>query len=253
LIQKYHDIKLDQPGTTLPWIETMTVTSTAESFDSDPALANDDLKRELAFYKQALTSVLVARKQCKDAGVPFSRPSDYFAEMVKSDAHMQRVRASLSEEAEGIKASEEAKALRHQKKFGKKVQVEKLRERQMAKKAEIDKVNVGKKKKGSNTGLDDDVAPKGDKKGEKRPRDWDVSVEKDEQTGNKRAKENHKRVGKDAKFGFGGKKRHGKSNTAESTNMEGGGKGTGGYSASKMKASKSVRPGKNKRMHNRSK
>jgi rRNA-processing protein EBP2 len=166
---------------------------------------------------------------------------------------MQRVRASLADEAEGIKASEEAKALRHQKKFGKKVQVEKLRERQMAKKAEIEKVNVGKKKKGSNTGLDDDIVEKSDKKGEKRPRDWDVSVEKEERTGNKRQKENHKRAGKDAKFGFGGKKRRIKSNTAESTNQEGGGGKGSGYSATKMKASKSVRPGKQKRMHNHSK
>lgn len=252
MIQKYNDIKLDQPGTTLPWIETMTVTSTAASFDTDPALANDDLKRELAFYKQALTSVLIARKECKDAGVPFSRPTDYFAEMVKSDAHMQRVRVSLADEADGIKASEEAKALRHQKKFGKKVQVEKLRERQMAKKAEMEKVHVGKKKKGSNTGLDD-VEKVDVKKGEKRARDWDVSVETEEKSGGgKRQKENHKRAGKDAKFGFGGKKRHGKSNTAESTNQEGGSK-SGGYSASKMKGAKSVRPGKTKRMHNRSK
>lgn len=55
---------------------------------------------------------------------PFFRPEDYFAEMIKSDAHMETIRLRLVEEAEGLKASEEAKKKRELKKFGKAIQVE---------------------------------------------------------------------------------------------------------------------------------
>jgi rRNA-processing protein EBP2 len=46
---------------------------------------HDDLKREVAFYDGALESVILARERCADAGIPFARPDDFFAEMVKSD------------------------------------------------------------------------------------------------------------------------------------------------------------------------
>ena len=46
---------------------------------------HDDLKREVAFYDLALEAVQLGRKACQKAGVEFSRPDDFFAEMVKSD------------------------------------------------------------------------------------------------------------------------------------------------------------------------
>lgn len=66
--------------------------------------------------------------------MPFHRPDDYFAEMLKTDAHMSTIRQSLLDESAGIKASEEARKLRDAKKFGKKVQVERLKEREKEKK-----------------------------------------------------------------------------------------------------------------------
>ena len=53
----------------------------------------------MAFYKIALDQVAQARKLCSEHDVPFSRPVDYYAEMVKSDEHMERVRTKLVEEA----------------------------------------------------------------------------------------------------------------------------------------------------------
>jgi len=67
-------------------------------------------------------------------GLPFTRPADFYAEMVKSDAHMERIRQRLVDEAAGIKRSEEKKREREGKKFGKKVQVEKRKERERDKK-----------------------------------------------------------------------------------------------------------------------
>ena len=54
--------------------------------------------------------------------------------MVKSDAHMERIRQRLLDERAGIQRSEEKRREREGKKFGKQVQLEKLKERERAKK-----------------------------------------------------------------------------------------------------------------------
>jgi hypothetical protein len=59
--------------------------------------------------------------------------------MVKSDEHMERVRTKLVEEAQGIKNSEAAKKQRELKKYGKQIQHEKLKQREMDKKSFMDK------------------------------------------------------------------------------------------------------------------
>ena len=46
---------------------------------------HDDLKREVAFYDTALEAVHLARGECERAGIPFTRPDDFFAEMIKTD------------------------------------------------------------------------------------------------------------------------------------------------------------------------
>ena len=75
------------PISSLPFHVHQSVTST-ESVTID---VNDDLQRELAFYKQALEAAKGGRKQLSAEGIPFSRPPDYFAEMVKDDEHMEKV------------------------------------------------------------------------------------------------------------------------------------------------------------------
>lgn len=105
----------------------------------------DDIKRELAFYAQALDAAKRGRALLKAEGVPFSRPTDYFAEMVKDDGHMEKVKAKLVEEASAKKASAEARKLRDLKKFGKQVQVAKLQERQKAKRETLEKIKTLKR------------------------------------------------------------------------------------------------------------
>jgi rRNA-processing protein EBP2 len=75
------------PLSSLPYNAHLSVTAT-EDITID---VNDDLNRELAFYKQALEAATLGRKKLTVEGVPFSRPSDYFAEMVKDDEHMDKV------------------------------------------------------------------------------------------------------------------------------------------------------------------
>eukprot|EP00980_Cylindrotheca_fusiformis_P011936 scaffold2830_cov131-Cylindrotheca_fusiformis.AAC.57 len=76
----------------LPWAERFEVVpETPLPFgengdpESNPLDVHDDLKREVAFYNLALEAVHKARKECKKAKIPFSRPDDFFAEMVKTD------------------------------------------------------------------------------------------------------------------------------------------------------------------------
>lgn len=128
----------------LPFIETMTVTSSKPTL---PEYTEDDMKRELAFYQQALEAAHIGRAKILEAGVPFSRPDDYFAEMVKSDEHMAKVRQRLLNQNARIKASEDAKRQRDLKKFGKKVQVQRQLERQKEKSETLDKIKQLKRSK----------------------------------------------------------------------------------------------------------
>lgn len=106
---------------------------------------NDDLNRELAFYKVCQAAALSARGLLKKEGISFSRPGDYFAEMVKNDEHMDLIKKKLYEEAAGKKAAAEARRQRDLKKFGKQVQVSKLQQRAKEKRETLDKITALKK------------------------------------------------------------------------------------------------------------
>lgn len=109
---------------------------------SDP---NDDLNRELAFYKVCQAAAVSARGLLKKEGISFTRPGDYFAEMVKTDEHMDKIKKKLYDEAAGKKAAAEARRQRDLKKFGKQVQVAKLQQRQKEKRDTLEKINTLKK------------------------------------------------------------------------------------------------------------
>ncbi|KAI8978710.1 eukaryotic rRNA processing protein EBP2-domain-containing protein, partial [Trametes punicea] len=233
----------------LPWTETLTVTY-PESINVD---VEDDLNRELAFYKQALHGAQTARSLAQKHNFPFTRPADYFAEMVKSDAHMERIRQRLLDESAGLKRAEEKRKEREGKKFGKQVQLEKIKERQQSKK-EIEERLKGlkRKRKGALDGATGDEE------------DFDVAVEDAlADRPSKRAKgPNGKpklpRQARDKKYGFGGAGRRSKQNTNDSTDSfvqrgAPGGRGGKGGKGGKGKGAKSKRPGKSRRMAQRSK
>ncbi|KAI5304376.1 rRNA-processing protein and EBNA1-binding protein ebp2 [Ascosphaera pollenicola] len=169
---------------------------------------NDDLQRELAFYTVCQTAAKEARSLLLKEGIPFSRPTDYFAEMVKSDEHMGKIKKKIYEEASAKKASAEAKRQRDLKKFGKQVQVAKLQQRQKEKREMLEKVSSLKRKRnaGGTTGPEDQSDL------------FDVALDDANKPGDKtRAGPNIKRQKKNEKYGFGGKKRHNKSGDAKSS------------------------------------
>lgn len=63
---------------------------------------------------------------------------DYYAEMVKSDAHMNRVKQQLVQEQKSISEAEERRKVREAKKYSKQVQAEKNKERTKQKKKSIE-------------------------------------------------------------------------------------------------------------------
>lgn len=130
--------RIKLPYSKLAFSEYMSLTTDEDVEIED---ADDDLNRELAFYKQCLSAVKDARSLLKKEGAPFSRPADYFAEMVKSDEHMGKIKQKLIDEAAGKKAAAEARKQRDLKKFGKQVQVAKLQERAKEKRDTMDKIN----------------------------------------------------------------------------------------------------------------
>lgn len=132
------------PISKMTFSEHQSVTTSAPVEIAD---VSDDLNRELAFYAQSLSAVQEARKQLKAEGVPFTRPTDYFAEMVKADEHMAKIKAKLIDEAAGKKASAEARKQRDLKKFGKQVQVAKLQERDKERKQTLDNIKTLKRSK----------------------------------------------------------------------------------------------------------
>ena len=127
---------------TLPFSAHQSLTTSTPVDIKD---VNDDLTRELAFYKQCLDAVNEGRAMLKKEGVPFARPNDYFAEMVKSDEHMGKIKAKMVDEAANKKAAAEAKRQRDLKRFGKQVQVAKLQERDKSKRETLDKINLLKR------------------------------------------------------------------------------------------------------------
>ena len=231
----YEDMRLDGPSTSgkMPWIETMSLVYEHATADEVPD-AQNDLDRELSFYRQSLAAAIRGRELVLAAKVSFSRPNDYFAEMVKTDEHMERVRQRLLDESASIKASEDAKRQRELKKYGKKIQTEKLFERQRSKRDMQEKVNALKRKRQTGLDMDDD--------------EFDVQLE--EALGERKAAQrtqrgpNKKRQYRDEKYGFGGKKRHNKSNTAESTDQVGPSRRKPGP---RPKGGKAKRPGKARR------
>ncbi|KAK4051067.1 rRNA-processing protein EBP2 [Microbotryomycetes sp. JL221] len=234
---------LDTFKTKVPFMDTLTLTNPTPLNVPD---ADNDLERELEFYKQALWGAEKAMHLFDEAKVPFHRPADYFAEMVKSDAHMSTIRQSLLDESAAIKASENARKLREAKKFGKKVQVERLKERQKEKADVGKRLESLKKKRKNGEGFD-------------TTEDFDVALEealagptkkrKMLESERRQGRGKMSRRGRDNKHGFPTSSRRPKENNArlDGDGSRGGGGGRRGGKPGARRGGKPQRPGKSRR------
>ncbi|XP_074569012.1 putative rRNA-processing protein EBP2 homolog [Curcuma longa] len=218
LLEKLGDIAWPEH---VKWIDKLTIDHNPEQ-EID---ANDDLIRESAFYTQALVGTRQAFEKLQSMGVPFLRPPDYYAEMVKSDSHMLKVKSKLLVEKKKIEEAEERKKAREAKKLAKEVQVQKTKERAKRKKDEIDSVKKWRKQRqqsGFSKDNDDEMnlplddGDEGFNKSKKRR----TGVAPGDRSGGfvRRGEKNKKRDRRESKFGHGGRKGMKKQNTADSTN-----------------------------------
>ncbi|XP_058821817.1 probable rRNA-processing protein EBP2 homolog [Topomyia yanbarensis] len=213
----------------------------------DPVL--NDFKREILFHRQAQAAVIEGIKRLHDLGISTKRPDDYFAEMAKTDEHMQRVRKVLLDKQEGVAKSERVRQLREQRRIGKLIQRQATEKRDEDRRKMLSDIKKFRKGKLSNLDFldDDDEAAAGAKKKKTPGRGAPAKKQV-----------NAKRKAKNAKFGFGGRKKGSKRNTKESfigdsrkkKNGPGRGKkgGGNGGAGGKMRLGKSRRAqAKNKR------
>lgn len=190
--------------------------------ESDPVI--NDFKREILFYRQAQTAVKDGIVKLKELGIATKRPDDYFAEMAKTDDHMQKIRKHLVAKQEGQQKSERIKQLREQKKMSKIIQREAEDKKQADKSKMLKDLKAYRKGKLQNLDfLDDD--------------------KKKHQKG--RPKPNKKRQERDKKFGFGGKKTGVKRNTKDSASE------TREFSMKKNRAGVGAKANNNKKAGNR--
>eukprot|EP00090_Calanus_glacialis_P021626 TRINITY_DN3337_c0_g1_i1.p1 TRINITY_DN3337_c0_g1~~TRINITY_DN3337_c0_g1_i1.p1 ORF type:complete len:337 (+),score=132.40 TRINITY_DN3337_c0_g1_i1:53-1063(+) len=218
---------------------------------------HNDFKREMMFYRQAQAAVLEAIPRLHSMNIRTKRPVDYFAQMAKTDEHMNKIRTKLLSKEQGQERAEKMSKLRELKKYGKKVQVEVQQKRLKEKKDMMDEMKKIRKGQG---GGNMDFLENGGGKGESN------------KGGGRADKENKnavagKRNAKDKKFGYGGKKRNIKKNDKNSTDDVSGfkpfNKGGAGGSKSGAKGGKKLgkgaikRPGKGNRQkmknHNKKK
>ncbi|KAL0129251.1 hypothetical protein PUN28_004153 [Cardiocondyla obscurior] len=165
----------------------------------DPVL--NDFRRENLFHRQAQGAVLDGISRLKKLGIPTTRPEDYFAEMAKSDEHMQKVRENLMKKQTVAQRSEKVRQLRQQKKISKQMQVEATLKKHAEKRKLLEEVK--KYRKGVRKDLDflDD---------KKRPQGKPANHKMN-------SKAQTKMKMKAAKYGYGGKKRGSKWNTKSSS------------------------------------
>lgn len=195
----------------------------------DPVI--NDFKREILFHRQAQATVLEAIAKLKEMGIPTKRPDDYFAEMAKTDQHMQKIRENLMKQQASQQQIERVKQLRTQRKEGKAIQIQAKLQKQQEKKEMLDQVK--KVRKGINKDLSflDGKMKNNPKKLSRK------SIEK--------------RKMRDKKFGFGGKKKGMKTNTKDSA------ADISEYKSHRKPAKpgnmKNKRLGKNKRLQNKNK
>jgi rRNA-processing protein EBP2 len=223
------------------WVDKLTVDIEQEQ----PVDVNDDLTRELAFYTQALNGTRMAFEKLQSMGLPFLRPEDYYAEMVKSDSHMEKVKSRLLVEKKNMEEADERRKAREAKKLSKEIQNQKLKERAKQKKESIESVKKWRKQRqqsgfaGGDKGSELDSAFEDgkpfEKSSNKRP-----GVAPGDRSGGKakyagKGKKPKKREIKDTKFGYGGRKGSKKQNVAQTTNDLRGFNKEDGFSRNKKK------------------
>jgi flagellar biosynthesis GTPase FlhF len=120
------------------------------------SIAMNDLEREAVFMEQTAQSASQVIAALHKLGIPYRRPDDYFAEMVKDDKHMEKIQGKLLEEKERLQRIQKRKEEKEAAKQAKQLQVEREKQKkQQAKKFQenVENLKEQRKKKKMNNKL----------------------------------------------------------------------------------------------------
>ncbi|MES1911566.1 MAG: hypothetical protein MHM6MM_003979 [Cercozoa sp. M6MM] len=118
LRSKLHELRA--PLRELDWVETAAVCVRGESVESRVAAdPENDMVRETAFFDCAVRGAKRALKLLAKSGIKAYRPPDYYVEMVKSDAHMTRVKNQLLMRKRAMRVVAERRKMQKDKKYAK--------------------------------------------------------------------------------------------------------------------------------------
>merc|ERR1712146_666100 len=123
MMQKLQDIeyKVPEGAKRVPWVDTLCIDGWKEV--PKDVKAKDGVKLEGAFMELANEAVKEAYRRLRVMKVPASRPSDFYAEMLRTDSQMFKVRERAAEEQRRIKIVEQRKQNQANKKFAKAAKV----------------------------------------------------------------------------------------------------------------------------------
>ena len=147
LLQKLDQISLFS-NKKLSFLESLVVPDTKKQVeDFEPELAINDLERENKFVEYATNAVHAGLKELRSRKIKFRRPLDYFAEMVKSDKHMQRIKTRLIKDKNIVQGAQRRKNERLAKKQAKRVQGEKEQQRKSSVKQQMEAITKLRKER----------------------------------------------------------------------------------------------------------
>ena len=113
-------------STQMQWIETLDLYGPTYIDGLKP---EDSAELEKKMYEAAVISVKEGYRRLAALKVPASRRADYFAEMLKDDKQMTKIRTQLVTAQQRIEAVESRKKKQAQRKFSKQLRAAKIEKR----------------------------------------------------------------------------------------------------------------------------
>ena len=107
---------------------------------------HNEIKREIAFYNVTRENVMKGMQFLVQSKVPISRPDDFFAEMYKSDTHMNNIKSRILKQQAKMKSFEDKKHRTENKKFHKAIKDHKMKEKHQEKRENLERIQTLKKK-----------------------------------------------------------------------------------------------------------
>jgi len=141
--QKLEEIRLKLPSLDqVPWTETLVTKGEVLTIKN----IEDDLEREKLYYSTSLSAANEGLDRLREENVPYTRPEDFFAEMIKTDTHMAKVKGVLLKEKREIEEAQQRSKNRIQRKFTKQTQSDIQKQRKKEKKKKNKKQSKNGKK-----------------------------------------------------------------------------------------------------------